>query len=81
MIADRFFPSGKTYSACDEKKDDLSLKDHIFVCDNCGLVIDRDLNASINLNHYGVDTLQPALKRTQKLSKTVASVTASAMTV
>ncbi len=33
VIADRFFPSGKTCSACDEKKDDLSLKDRIFVCD------------------------------------------------
>ena len=80
IVADRFYPSSKTCSGCGTKKVDLSLKDRIFNCD-CGLSIDRDLNASINLNNYGVEALQPTLKRTQELSKTVASANASMITV
>jgi transposase len=52
VIADRFFPSSKTCSKCGAKKENLTLADRIFSCD-CGLVIDRDLNAAINLNNYG----------------------------
>jgi putative transposase len=51
VIADRFFPSSKTCSKCGAKKEDLTLADRIFSCD-CGLVIDRDLNAAINLYSY-----------------------------
>jgi putative transposase len=47
--ADRFFPSSKLCSNCGNKKEDLTLSDRVYVCDVCGLVIDRDLNASINL--------------------------------
>ncbi len=49
--ADRFFASSKTCSACRTKKKDLKLKDRIFNC-NCGLSIDRDVNAAINLANY-----------------------------
>jgi len=52
VIADRFFPSSKTCSRCGTKKQNLTLADRIFSCD-CGLVIDRDLNAALNLNNYG----------------------------
>jgi putative transposase len=52
VIADRFFPSSKTCSNCGEVKKILTLKDRIFECDACGFVIDRDLNAAINLNNY-----------------------------
>lgn len=48
-IADRFYPSSKTCSNCGEKKDDLTLRDRIFVCPKCGHVINRDLNAALNL--------------------------------
>lgn len=51
VIADRFYPSSKTCSQCGEIKTDLKLKDRIYKC-SCGLTIDRDLNASINLSHY-----------------------------
>lgn len=51
VIADRFYPSSKTCSHCGEIKKDLKLKDRIFECD-CGFVIDRDINASINLMNY-----------------------------
>ncbi len=52
VIADRFFPSSKTCSNCGQVKKILTLKDRIFECDACGFVIDRDLNAAINLNNY-----------------------------
>lgn len=47
--ADRFFASSKMCSVCGEKKEDLSLSDRIYRCEHCGAVIDRDLNASLNL--------------------------------
>ena len=52
--ADRFYPSSKTCSCCGHIKKDLKLKDRIYVCDKCGLEIDRDFNASINLSNYGL---------------------------
>jgi putative transposase len=52
LEADRFFPSSKTCSECGTIKEDLKLSDRTFQCD-CGLRMDRDLNASINLEHYG----------------------------
>ena len=52
--ADRFYPSSKTCSCCGNIKNDLKLKDRIYKCDKCGLVIDRDKNASINLGNYGL---------------------------
>lgn len=51
VIADRFYPSSKTCSSCGEIKKDLKLKDRLYKCE-CGLSIDRDLNASINLSNY-----------------------------
>ena len=47
--ADRFFASSKTCSVCGEKKEDLTLRDRTYRCPHCGAVIDRDLNASLNL--------------------------------
>ncbi|MBG9585305.1 transposase [Bacillus thuringiensis] len=46
--ADRFYPSSKMCSCCGQKKSDLKLSDRVYKCE-CGNVIDRDLNASINL--------------------------------
>jgi putative transposase len=47
--APRFYPSSKTCSSCGQVKQGLALKDRVFRCDFCGLVIGRDLNAAINL--------------------------------
>ena len=47
-IADRFYPSSKTCSKCGLINKNLKLKDRLFSC-SCGLRINRDLNASINL--------------------------------
>ena len=48
-LVDTFYPSSKTCSCCGSVKKDLKLKDRIYKCSNCGLEIDRDFNASINL--------------------------------
>ena len=48
-LVDTFYPSSKTCSCCGSVKKDLKLNDRIYKCCNCGLKIDRDYNASINL--------------------------------
>lgn len=48
-IADRYFASSKTCSGCGKKSPSLKLSDRIFKCNECGLIIDRDENAAINL--------------------------------
>lgn len=54
VIADRWFPSSKKCSCCGNIKKDLKLKDRTYVCVACGLKIDRDFNASINLSKYKI---------------------------
>jgi putative transposase len=46
--ANRWFPSSKLCSCCGQIKEELSLSDRVYECE-CGLKIDRDLNASFNL--------------------------------
>lgn len=50
---DRFFPSSKRCSRCGHVKDTLSLQERTYVCESCGLVIDRDMNAAMNLMQAG----------------------------
>jgi putative transposase len=54
--ADRFYPSSKLCRKCGQIKDDLTLEDRVYTCE-CGHTEDRDLNASINLEEYGLNTL------------------------
>lgn len=49
VVADRWYPSSKTCSGCKTVKPKLSLAERVFTCEACGLVIDRDLNAALNL--------------------------------
>jgi putative transposase len=51
IITDRWFASSKTCSNCGCKKERLSLSERIYICDHCGLEIDRDLNAARNLSN------------------------------
>jgi putative transposase len=51
----RFEPTSKTCSCCGWVKKDLTLKDRVFICENCGIVIDRDYNASLNIHSVGVN--------------------------
>ena len=48
-VIDRWYPSSKTCSNCGSVKTKLSLKERTYKCEHCGLVIDRDLNAAINI--------------------------------
>ncbi|MCI7478248.1 MAG: transposase, partial [Selenomonadales bacterium] len=48
----RYFPSSKLCSCCGTVKKDLKLSDRVYRC-KCGNIIDRDLQASINLKAYG----------------------------
>jgi len=53
LEADRYFPSSKTCVACGRRKPNLTLADRVFACDGCGMRIDRDLGAAINLARLG----------------------------
>jgi transposase len=51
LLADRYFPSTKKCSnpACGEVKEEMDLSERVYVCERCGLVMDRDLNSALNL--------------------------------
>ncbi|MDR1081011.1 MAG: transposase [Deltaproteobacteria bacterium] len=54
---DRFYPSGKTCSACGAVKPALSLAERVCVCDLCGHARDRDVNAALNIRAEGLRML------------------------
>ena len=52
-VVDRWYPSSKTCSKCGRVKAKLPLAERVYHCDACGLVMDRDLNAAINIEVAG----------------------------
>lgn len=56
VIADRWYPSSKTCSGCGAVKAELTLGERTYTCDACGLVLDRDVNAAVNLARYQAPT-------------------------
>ncbi|MGL5245840.1 MAG: RNA-guided endonuclease InsQ/TnpB family protein [Sarcina sp.] len=52
LKADRFYPSSKMCSNCSSINKNLKLSDRIYICKHCGMIMDRDKNASINLANY-----------------------------
>ena len=48
-VVDRWYRSSKTCSQCGSVKAKLSLSERTYRCDSCGLTMDRDLNAAINI--------------------------------
>lgn len=60
IVADRFFPSSKTCSNCGSINEALRLSDREWVCAGCGCVHDRDYNAAVNLEHWGVNVILAA---------------------
>src|SRR6266571_7041755 len=74
VAVDRFYPSSKICSACGWIDEDLDLSVRTFVCEECGLVIDRDLNAALNLKNE-------ALRTTGSFSESHASGQGSSGTV
>ena len=73
VAADRFYPSSKICSHCGCKKLDLKLSDRTYVCDNCGTVIDRDLNAAINLADYGINKLPDYYRKVTSVDESISS--------
>jgi putative transposase len=51
--ADRWYPSSKICSTCGRRKPNLTLANRTYACDHCGVALDRDLNAAINLARLG----------------------------
>lgn len=51
QLVDRWYASSKTCSACGWKDEDLTLAERTFTCNACGLILDRDLNASLNIRN------------------------------
>lgn len=62
IVADRFYPSSKLCSGCGVIKDALSLSERVYGCDVCGLFLDRDENAAINLRRLGLVALPEGLR-------------------
>ena len=66
IFIDRFYPSSKLCSDCGYKKDDLQLSDREWVCPECGVVHDRDINAALNIMNEGkriIGLSSPEFKR------------------
>lgn len=57
MKINKWYPSSKTCSHCHFKVNELKLSQRIFVCPNCGNVMDRDTNAAINLRNEALNIL------------------------
>ena len=51
---DKWFPSSKTCSNCGNVKENLSLSDRIYHCNYCGITLNRDYNASMNIKNQGM---------------------------
>lgn len=58
IFADRWFPSSKTCSGCGHVKQTLKLSEREYICEKCGLTLDRDSNAALNLKQYGINKLR-----------------------
>jgi putative transposase len=56
VVADRFFASSKTCSACGHKLETLPLSVREWTCPACGVIHDRDVNAAINLKNMAVSS-------------------------
>lgn len=66
IFIDRFYPSSKLCSDCGYKKDDLQLSDREWVCPECGVIHDRDINAAVNIKNEGkriIGLSSPEFKR------------------
>ncbi len=55
---DRYEATTKICSRCRSRKENIALSDRTYMCDNCGLVIDRDLNSAINILKIGLQKVE-----------------------
>jgi putative transposase len=56
VVADRYFASSKTCSACGHKLDDLPLSVRQWICPECGAIHERDINAAVNLKNLAASS-------------------------
>ena len=66
IFIDRFYPSSKLCSSCGYKNNELQLSDREWVCPECGVVHDRDINAAVNIMNEGkhiIGLSSPEFKR------------------
>ena len=54
QLVSRWYPSSKTCHACGYVKSELTLAERVFTCDECGVTLDRDLNASLNIRDEAI---------------------------
>jgi putative transposase len=65
-VIGRFEPSSKTCNSCGSKNGDLNLSDREWVCEDCGEIHDRDINAALNIRNFGLRS-QPSVTQRKSL--------------
>lgn len=55
IVIPKYYPSSKSCSSCDSINNNLKLTDREYICPNCGLILDRDYNASLNILNKGLE--------------------------
>jgi putative transposase len=81
IFADRWFPSSKICSGCGTVKETLLLSDREYICEVCGMVIDRDLNAAINLKNYGLNKLRAVSPEVTPVDKKALAISNNSETI
>ena len=56
IVIPKYYPSSKSCSSCGSINNNLKLTDREYICPNCGLTLDRDYNASLNILKVGLGT-------------------------
>ena len=54
VFVDRFYPSSKTCNECGYVNKTLKLSDRLWICPDCGKIIERDYNAALNIRDEGI---------------------------
>lgn len=55
IVIPKYYPSSKSCSSCGSINNDLKLTDREYLCPNCGLTLDRDYNAALNILFKGLE--------------------------
>jgi len=79
VVVSRTFPSSKMCSQCGHRKKELSLSEREYHCEQCGLEIDRDLNAALNLVAVSLPETQNACGEEVRHSKSSEICNAASM--